>query len=121
MLAAPPAEQRMIRVTGRLMRVLRLIKLVRVLRASRLFSRWETKIAINYSVGHMPRATCYFGAPTLGAVFALAVLLPLLLLCAHACRARPCLLSAHARSACTSCAPSSTSATSRTFSRASGA
>jgi hypothetical protein len=29
------------------MRVLRLIKLVRLLRASRLFSRWETKIAIN--------------------------------------------------------------------------
>ena len=33
----------------RVMRVLRLIKLVRLLRASRLFQRWETKIAINYS------------------------------------------------------------------------
>ena len=33
----------------RMMRILRLIKLVRLLRASRLFQRWETKIAINYS------------------------------------------------------------------------
>jgi hypothetical protein len=32
---------------AQVMRVLRLIKLVRLLRASRLFSRWETKIAIN--------------------------------------------------------------------------
>ena len=32
----------------RVMRVLRLIKLVRLLRASRLFQRWETKVAINY-------------------------------------------------------------------------
>ena len=33
----------------RLMRVFRLIKLIRLLRASRLFRRWETKLAINYS------------------------------------------------------------------------
>lgn len=33
----------------RMMRILRLIKLVRLLRASRLFQRWETQIAINYS------------------------------------------------------------------------
>ena len=38
-------DLRVLRVT----RVLRLIKLVRLLRASRVFQRWETKIAINYS------------------------------------------------------------------------
>jgi len=46
----------------RVMRVLRLIKLVRLLRASRLFSRWETKIAINYSRLNLARSVfnvCY--------------------------------------------------------------
>ena len=33
----------------RIIRVLRLIKLVRLVRASRLISRWETKVSINYA------------------------------------------------------------------------
>ena len=46
----------------RVMRVLRLIKLIRLLRASRLFKRWETKLAINYSQLHLTRSimgVCY--------------------------------------------------------------
>ena len=46
----------------RVMRVLRLIKLIRLLRASRLFRRWETKLAINYSRLHLVRSifnVCY--------------------------------------------------------------
>ena len=40
----------------RMMRILRLIKLVRLLRASRLFQRWETKVAINYSSLNISRS-----------------------------------------------------------------
>ena len=43
----------------RVMRVLRLIKLARLLRASRLFRRWETKIAINYSRLNLIKALIY--------------------------------------------------------------
>lgn len=34
----------------RTVRVMRLIKLMRLLRASRIMKRWETKVAINYSI-----------------------------------------------------------------------
>lgn len=41
----------------RVVRVLRLVKVVRLLRASRLVSRWETRVAINYSAIALIRAT----------------------------------------------------------------
>ena len=62
------------------MRVLRLIKLVRLLRASRLFRRWETKLAINYSRMNLLRSVfnvCYishFFACVWGLMVALAEL-----------------------------------------------
>jgi hypothetical protein len=44
---------------ARVMRVLRLIKLARLLRASRLFQRWETKVAINYSSLSLVKSIVY--------------------------------------------------------------
>ena len=44
-----PSEGKMSRLAGlRAVRILRLVKLVKIVNASRVFSRWEKKLAINY-------------------------------------------------------------------------
>ena len=61
----------------RVMRVLRLIKLIRLLRVSRLFQRWESQIAINYSRLNLVRSVfgvcyiCHFVACIWGLMVAL--------------------------------------------------
>ena len=55
--------------TVRVIRLLRLLKLVRVFRASRIFARWETAIAIPYSTIGLVKV--YIAAPR-AAVAALA-------------------------------------------------
>jgi len=43
----------------RVVRVLRLIKMVRLVRSSRIFKRWETRVAINYAVLSLVKSTLY--------------------------------------------------------------
>ena len=52
----------------RVIRILRLVKLVRLMRASRLFSRWEARIAIDY--GTMALIKCMVGVSLVGHWFA---------------------------------------------------
>lgn len=42
----------------RVLRALRLVKLVRLVRASRMFKRWECKIAINYAALALTKSIC---------------------------------------------------------------